>query len=324
MCCVVASNRYHYYHTKARGGAPTPDTGSFHEDCDHVKMGDACWHRPGGKSNCNSPVHPASPSPVPNATFEKVQIAAGATVTVRLAMAVGDDEVSAAAAESEFAADLATFHTAFAEAQSKWEDRWQKAFDPNNGYWSGNLPTLSLPGPTGANVERVYYMSALTVVSQMRSNLPLVGPRVWPNGNGNVAFGGSKGIGGSRSWWWDESLTSIMLALLEPESRAPTFQAWLAHDDHPGTKFGHGMGNGYPMDCSPIGKGGSQWGVGCTFPDAPSVVDDSHKGTSQLQPPSPPVKADGPEYGLCVLQKLVGIVLLTISKGCCCDKARFQ
>ena len=49
-----------------------------------------------------------------------------------------------------------------------------------------------------------------------------------------------------------------MLALLEPASRAPTFQAWLAHDDHPGTKFGHGMGNGYPMDCAPIGKGGSK------------------------------------------------------------------
>ena len=55
------------------------------------------------------------------------------------------------------------------------------------------------------------------------------------------------GIGGSRSWWWDESLTSILLALLEPASRAPTFQAWLAHDDHTGTKFGHGMGNGYPV-----------------------------------------------------------------------------
>jgi hypothetical protein len=52
-----------------------------------------------------------------------------------------------------------------------------------------------------------------------------------------------------------------VLALLEPESRAPTFQAWLAHDDHPGTKFGHGMGNGYPMDCAPIGKGGSKWGA---------------------------------------------------------------
>ena len=309
-------NRYHYYHTKARGGSPTSDTGSFHEDCDHIKMRDACWHRPGGKSNCKPGNEPAGgPSPVPNATFSAVEIAAGAIVTVRLALAVGDDELAAAAAERNFAGDLMTFHTAFAEAQSKWEDRWQNAFLPNNGYWSGNLPTLSLPGPTGANVERVYYMSALTVVSQMRSNLPLVGPRVWPNGNGNVAFGGSKGIGGSRSWWWDESLTSIMLALLEPESRAPTFQAWLAHDDHPGTKFGHGMGNGYPMDCSPIGKGGSKWGVGCSFPNASFMVDNQHKGAAQLKPLASLQleKADGPEYGLCVLQNLlVGPKLLQL------------
>ncbi len=306
---MVERNRYHYYHTKARGGNPTPDTGSFHEDCDHIKMGDACWHRPGGKSNCKPGKQPTGlPSPVPNATFSAVEIAAGATVTVRLALAVGEDEVAAAAEESKFAGDLMTFHTAFVEAQSKWEDRWQKAFLPNNGYWSGNLPTLSLPGPTGANVERVYYMSALTVVSQMRSNLPLVGPRVWPNGNGNVAFGGDKGIGGSRSWWWDESLTSIMLALLEPESRAPTFQAWLAHDDHPGTKFGHGMGNGYPMDCSPIGKGGSKWGIGCSFPNTSSIVHDTYKGAAQLElrPSLPLQKADGPEYGFVRTPKAPG------------------
>jgi hypothetical protein len=87
-----------------------------------------------------------------------------------------------------------------------------------------------------------------------------------------------------------------MLALLEPDSRAPTFQAWLAHDDHPGTKFGHGMGNGYPMDCSPIGKGGSKWGVGCSFPN--SSFDDSASQLAALPPPPPPlVEAAGPEYG---------------------------
>ena len=178
---------YHYYHTKTRGGAPTADTGAFNKDCDHVKMRDACWHRKGGKSNCGGHLPVPKFSPVPNATFSAVHIQAGATVTIRLAMAVGDDEAGAAAAESKFAADPATFATAFAEAHSKWEERWQKAFEPANGYWSGNLPTLSLPGSVGANVERVYYMSALTVVSQMRSNLLLVGPRVWPNGNGNVS-----------------------------------------------------------------------------------------------------------------------------------------
>ena len=33
---------------------------------------------------------------------------------------------------------------------------------------------------------------------------------MWPNGNGNVGHT-TMGVGGSRSWWWDESLTSMML-----------------------------------------------------------------------------------------------------------------
>ena len=86
-------------------------------------------------------------------------------------------------------------------------------------------------------MSRVFYMSCMTVISQMRTNLPRIHSKVWPNGNGNLGHsGGNKwiGVGGSRSWWWDEALTSMMLALLEPSGRAPTFQFWLGHDDHPG------------------------------------------------------------------------------------------
>lgn len=70
------------------------------------------------------------------------------------------------------------------------------------------------------------------------------------------------------------------------------------------------MGNGYPMDCSPIGKGGSKWGVGCSFPNTSSVVDNQLKGEKgeaqiQLLGPPPPEQTDGPEYGLCVIRKLL-------------------
>jgi hypothetical protein len=37
------------------------------------------------------------------------------------------------------------------------------------------------------------------VVAQMRTNLPLIFERVWPNGNGNVGHT-TMGVGGSRSW----------------------------------------------------------------------------------------------------------------------------
>ena len=78
--------------------------------------------------------------------------------------------------------------------------RREQAFTPDSGFWSGNLPTLTLdPGSaSAAGVARVFYMSVLTVVSQMRTNLPLIFERVWPNGNGNVGHT-TMGIGGSRS-----------------------------------------------------------------------------------------------------------------------------
>lgn len=53
--------------------------------------------------------------------------------------------------------------------------------------------------------------------------------------------------GGSRSWWWDESMTSLMLALLEPAGRAPTYQAWLNHDAQLHEPFGHGLGANYHL-----------------------------------------------------------------------------
>eukprot|EP00040_Diaphanoeca_grandis_P030960 m.184217 g.184217 ORF g.184217 m.184217 type:complete len:635 (+) comp32181_c5_seq16:689-2593(+) len=128
-------------------------------------------------------------------------------------------------------------------------------------------------------VARVYYMSCLTVISQMRTNLPLIHSKAWPNGNGNLGKP-TMGIGGARSWWWDEALTSQMLALLEPAGRTPTFQNWFAHDDHKGTQFGHGMGNGYAMDC-PLGSPGP-FG--------------SNKCQNRPGPPPPP-PPPGPEYG---------------------------
>lgn len=224
---------------------PTPtivtETGAFAGDCDHIQMHDSPWHRVGSKPSGGG--DPKGPNPTPTATYSALKIGAGETVTLKIAFTVGEDAAAAAAAEGKVAKDEATFETAWGGAHDKWQERWEQAFTPDNGYWSGNLPTLTLDegsSPSAANVSRVYYMSILTVVAQMRTNLPLIFERVWPNGNGNVGHT-TMGVGGSRSWWWDESLTSMMLALLDPATREPTFQAWFAHDDHNGTKFGHGV-----------------------------------------------------------------------------------
>lgn len=174
----------HYYHTKVRGGAPTGETGTFNGDCDHLAMHDSPWVRTPPSTHPH-PVPPVSGGTWPNATWTALAVAPGATVTIKIALGLGLTEASTAAAVAGFAADEQTFDTAWSEAHAKWEQRWQQAFTPGNGYWSGNLPTLDLPaGPEPAGVARVFYMSCLTVISQTRTNLPLIHKIAWPNGNG--------------------------------------------------------------------------------------------------------------------------------------------
>ena len=60
--------------------------GSFDGDCDHIQMADSAWHRLGSQPRSGGG---GGPSPVPNATFAKLAIAAGETVTLKVALAVG-------------------------------------------------------------------------------------------------------------------------------------------------------------------------------------------------------------------------------------------
>ena len=194
------------------------------------------------------------------------------------------------------------------DAHSKWQQRWDAAFTPDNGFWSGNLPTLDLGGEAqGVAVARVFYMAALSVISQMRTNLPIIFARAFPNGNGNVGHT-DMGIGGSRSWWWDEALSSMLLSLLEPEGRAPTFEAWLDHDSHPGTAFGHGMGNGYAMDCEPKGSGTFGPQIECIRPVAESSVE-------AVAPAPAGAPRAGPEYGFYCCKDLFPLIYIYIGGG---------
>ena len=172
---------FHYYHTKARGGAPTLERGSFGSDCNHVTVGDSAWHRPGTAPDAGG----AGTSPAPNATFKALHIPAGQTFTLRIALSIGVDTAAAEATGKAFAADSSTFELSWAAAHDQWQKRWAQAFTPApaDEFWSGNLPTLALAGDsvphsTAAGVSRVFYMSILTVVAQMRTNLPLIFKKV--------------------------------------------------------------------------------------------------------------------------------------------------
>ena len=118
------------------------------------------------------------------------------------------------------------------------------------------MPTLDLdgadtPGSTAADVSRVYYASALSIVSQMRTNLPMMHDKVFPTSQGNSEglHQGGVMIGGAISYFWDEALSSTLLSLLEPAGRPPTMQAWLT-SDLKGKRH-----NWFDLDCAPNPSG---------------------------------------------------------------------
>ena len=184
-------------------------------------------------------------SKVPSATFTISKLPAGNTLTLRLALTVADDGVTAVQMLDDLDSSAAQFDAVWTDSAAKWQARWEAVFDPEQEDFSGNLPVLDITSKGGAEVERIYYTSILTCVTQVRTNLPIVHKTVFVNGQGNL--GGTRGIGGATSWWWDESLTSIMFALLEPAGRVPTLQAWL-HSDPTATGSNH-----YALDCAPPG-----------------------------------------------------------------------
>ena len=76
------------------------------------------------------------------------------------------------------------FNRTWVAAHTQWQSRWAAAFDPEDPFFTGVVPTLELDtsDPASAGVARVYYQSALSVVSQMRTNLPLMHDKVRDEG----------------------------------------------------------------------------------------------------------------------------------------------
>ena len=287
-----ASFKFAYWRPSSSRGSHgwIKESGRFVFDCAHILCSDSSWHRPGAPPLPPPPPPPPGVIVVPVVKFDAINIPANTTLTMQIVLSIGDNSTTAATLEKTAASNQAAFTEQWTAAHDKWEERWQQVFTPNNGFFSGHLPIIDLEssGSEGAGagagdndvkrsssnsttaaavnaaagVSRVYWMTILTVITQLRTNLPHIFPRVFVNGQGNLG-GVQFGVGGARSWWWDEALTSLMLAMLEPAGRAPTMQAWLAHDQD--GVFGHGLGNGYAMDCPVPGS------ESCQFPSAAVV-----------------------------------------------------
>eukprot|EP00755_Sulcionema_specki_P030344 Sspe_Gene.94135::Locus_66589_Transcript_2_3_Confidence_0.429_Length_2337::g.94135::m.94135 len=158
----------------------------------------------------------------------KVELGGNSTKTLRMVMAVGNQSNVVLAHALGVMKD---FPSLWSDAQVKWEERWQSAFDPRGTHFTGNLPLLSLPDHP--RIERVYYMAALTVLSLERTVYSSsFFPRSFVTGSGNPSR--NRLIGGSAQWFWDTSLHAFTTALLDPAVLRKYVSLMLAVDFHSG------------------------------------------------------------------------------------------
>jgi hypothetical protein len=108
---------------------------------------------------------------------------------------------------------VSTFNSVFEASCVEYDKRWKKAFTPHNSHFSGNLPEMTSNEP---HLDRLYYWSALALVSLERTNFRSF-PRQFVISEGpSMCVDGSCDMGGSGQFIWDLSFSSISLSLLEP------------------------------------------------------------------------------------------------------------
>lgn len=137
----------------------------------------------------------------------------GEIKTIDFVMAVGDVDAELMAKASDWAA---TFNSVFAEAKDLWQGRFNDAFTPGNGHFSGNLPTLVT---ADAAVSRSYYMGIVTLLGVERTNYPVA--KRWYMTNG---------VDYQAQFFWDLWNLPTTMALVDPEIMRGNAERWLALD----------------------------------------------------------------------------------------------
>jgi len=110
----------------------------------------------------------------------------------------------------------ANFNSNFMQVKTDWQNRFNAMFTPHNTYFSGSLPLLVT---ADTQLRRMYYMSAMSLLSVLRTGFP-VAPRVYvsnsPESNCTMMY------------FWDTSEWASALALLDPTMLKQYLRAWLA------------------------------------------------------------------------------------------------
>lgn len=157
----------------------------------------------------------------------------GSQQAVFLAFAFGDESSESLAAALQRLSERDALMAAWEESCTQWERRWQQAFVPDNGHFSGNLPRLE--APSEPQLIRMYYAGALSMVSLERTNLPRTGPRVYTISQGNPSqLSADSSMGGAGQFTWDLSFTAYALSLLDPEATKHTLRFVVSNTRFPG------------------------------------------------------------------------------------------
>ena len=145
--------------------------------------------------------------------------------TLYMAFAVAASSEDAVASVTRIAAEV---DSEWALACSLWERRWQQAFTPDNGHFSGHLPALTTDDE---GLDRIYYFGALMLIALERTNLGLW-PRVYTISQGNPnSIIGAADMGGSGQFTWDLTFTANVLSLLDPLATKEVLRFIIASTD---------------------------------------------------------------------------------------------
>ena len=103
-----------------------------------------------------------------------VSLGGASPSTARLRLALVFSNASDPMSTATAARDLAdAFPSAWADARTDWQARFDSAFDPALGHFSGSLPIVDADGPTGdAAATRIYYESVISLLAIERTNYP--------------------------------------------------------------------------------------------------------------------------------------------------------
>ncbi|QEG36408.1 glucosidase family protein [Bythopirellula goksoeyrii] len=151
----------------------------------------------------------------------------GETATVRLVMSHGQNTEKFPSQETvnKATAWASNFEETWNTVKSRWQDRWNDVFDPENDHFSGWLPTLVT---SNEKLSDIYYRSILTLLVLHRTNMAMCDRVFVTSGERD------KGV----VFFWDTSMWSKVFALLEPEGMKEHVKLFLSCDPHKGPVFG--------------------------------------------------------------------------------------